>query len=257
MFELLNFVFVVYLCYLLCVYFFFVYCMINDVVQIFIVNVLLVVGVLLVMVIDFCEVVQFVVIVDVLLINVGILIEDCVVVMCVVVEYVCQVGKFWMLDLVVVGVLIVCIVFCYELLVFQLVIICGNVFEILVLVGMSVGGCGVDIIDMVVVVLLVVQVLVCWLVIVVVVIGEVDYVIDGEWVFSVVGGNLLMIWVVGIGCVLLVVVVVSVVLLGDWLENVVVVCGLMKQVGEIVVCQGGSGSFILVFFDVLYQEVQG
>lgn len=64
--------------------------------------------------------------------------------------------------------------------------------------------------------------------VIVVVIGEMDYVIDGYCIIGIYGGDLLMIKVVGIGCVLLVVVVVCCVLSGDMLENVVFVCYWMK-----------------------------
>lgn len=118
---------------------------------------------------------------------------------------------------------------------------------------MVLGGCGVDIIEVVLVVLFVVQVLVYQIDCIVVVIGEIDYVINGQCMLSIFGGDLLMICIVGIGCVLLVVVVVSCVLLGVVLDNVVLVCCWMKLVGQVVVeCSEGLGSFILVFFDVFY-----
>lgn len=61
-----------------------------------------------------------------------------------------------MFDLVVVGVFDYCCYFCYEFLFFKLVVICGNVLEIMVLVGIVNGGWGVDIIDVVVNVIFVV-----------------------------------------------------------------------------------------------------
>lgn len=55
-----------------------------------------------------------------------------------------------MFDLVAVGVFDYRRYFCYEFLFFKSVAICGNVLEIMVLVGIVNGGWGVDIIDVVV-----------------------------------------------------------------------------------------------------------
>lgn len=164
-------------------------------------------------------------------------------------------GILWVFDFVVIGVLLVCIVLVYEFFVYRLIVICGNVFEIFVFVGFSVGGWGVDVIDSMDVVFEVVVFFVWCMSGVVVVFGLIDFVMDGDCVLCLVNGYEFLMCVMGGGCVFGVVMVVffGVVMVIDYDEFIVVVVVsfvYMIVVECVVVEVGGFGSFVVVLLDV-------
>lgn len=231
-----------------------VHCMTNDVVQTFTANVLLALGCSPAMVIEPEEAEQFAAIANSLLINVGTLTADRQQAMKRAIHSANTAEKPWVLDPVAVGALTFRTRFCHEILSLKPAAIRGNASEIMALVGVSLGGRGVDSLNSTNDALPAAQSLAKQANTIVAISGEIDYITDGVRTIAVEGGDILMTRVVGTGCALSAVVAASCGLSGDRLQHVATACALMKQAGKTATqsCRG-TGSFIPEFLDALYQ----
>lgn len=231
-----------------------VHCMTNDVVQTFTANVLLALGCSPAMVIEPEEAEQFAAIANSLLINVGTLTADRQQAMKRAIQSANTAEKPWVLDPVAVGALTFRTRFCHEILSLKPAAIRGNASEIMALVGVSLGGRGVDSLNSTDDALPAAQSLAKQANTIVAISGEIDYITDGVRTIAVEGGDILMTRVVGTGCALSAVVAASCALSGDRLQHVATACALIKQAGKTATqrCRG-TGSFISEFLDVLYQ----
>lgn len=231
-----------------------VHCMTNDVVQTFTANVLLALGCSPAMVIEPEEAEQFAAIASGLLINVGTLTAPRQHAMRLAVQSANAANKPWVLDPVAVGALSFRTQFCQELLTLKPAAIRGNASEIMALAGESLGGRGVDSLNITSDALPAAQLLARKTATIVAISGEVDYITDGARTIAVIGGHPLMTRVVGTGCALSAVVGAFCTLTGDRLQHVATACALMKQAGETATRQcHGTGSFIPEFLDAIYQ----
>ncbi len=236
-----------------------VHCMTNDVVQTFTANVLLAVGASPAMVIDEDEAAQFSAIASALLINIGTITTARARAMRAAISSANAAGVPWVLDPVAVGALTLRTAFAHEVLALQPAAVRANASEIMALVGECRGGRGVDSTDSAAAALPAAQELARRYSTIVAVTGEVDYVTDGERVYSVTGGDAMMTRVVGTGCALSAVVASVCALPGDRLTAVAAACGLMARAGERALSQShGPGSFMSAFLDALWlHNVEG
>lgn len=237
-----------------------VHCMTNDVVQTFTANVLLALGASPAMVIDEDEAAQFSAVASALLINVGTLTQERARAMRAAISSANAAGTPWVLDPVAVGGLTLRTEFAHEVLALRPAAVRGNASEILALAGEPSAGRGVDSTDDAVAALPAAQALARRYATVVAVTGEQDYLTDGERVYSVPGGHVMMTRVVGTGCALSAVVAACCALPGDRLTHAAAACALMAHAGEqAVAASQGPGSFVAAFIDALWQlnvEVQ-
>ncbi|WP_315310403.1 hydroxyethylthiazole kinase [Pantoea vagans] len=230
-----------------------VHCMTNDVVQNFTANVLLALNASPAMVIDADEAAQFSRFADALLINVGTLTRERQQAMQAAVTAAREAGTPWTLDPVAVGALTLRSDFCQQLLSQQPAVIRGNASEILALAQQASGGRGVDTLHQADAALDAAQQLAKTWRTLVIVTGEVDYATDGQRVFAITGGSMLMTRVVGTGCALSAVVAGFSALPGDRLMNVAAACQIMALSGEKAAAQSvGPGSFATAFIDALW-----
>lgn len=231
-----------------------VHCMTNDVVQSFSANVLLALGASPAMVIDDDEAAQFSALASSLLINVGTLTQERARAMRAAIGSANAAGTPWVLDPVAVGGLTLRTEFAHEVLALHPAVIRGNASEIRALAGEHGGGRGVDSTDSAAAALPAAQSLARRHATVVVVTGEQDYLTDGERVYCVPGGHVMMTRVVGTGCALSAVVAACCALPGDRLTHVASACALMARAGEQAVAESqGPGSFVPAFIDALWQ----
>lgn len=232
-----------------------VHCMTNDVVQTFTANVLLALGASPAMVIDEDEAAQFNALASALLINVGTLTHERAGAMRAAVNGANAAGTPWVLDPVAVGGLRLRTAFAHEVLTLRPAAVRGNASEIMALAGEHSGGRGVDSTDSAVAALPAAQALARRFSTIVAVTGEVDYLTDGERIYSVAGGHGMMTRVVGTGCALSAVVAACCTLPGDRLAHTAAACGLMSRAGEkAVAASQGPGSFVPAFLDALWQS---
>ena len=231
-----------------------VHCMTNDVVQTFTANVLLALGASPAMVIDAEEAAQFSAIADGLLVNVGTLTRERAQAMRAAINAANQRQKPWTLDPVAVGSLTFRSEFCQSLLPQRPAAIRGNASEILALAQHEGRGRGVDSLHDSAAAMSAAQQLAQASGAVVVVTGAVDYVTDGQQIFSIAGGSPLMTQVVGTGCALSAVVAAFAALPGERISHIASACRIFSRAGErAVAASTGPGSFIPAFLDALYQ----
>lgn len=207
--------------------------MTNDVVQTFTANVLLALGASPAMVLDAEEAAQFSAIADALLVNVGTLTRSRRDAMLAAVESANRAARPWALDPVAVGALALRTDFCAQLMHLQPAAIRGNASEILAMANPSVSGRGVDSQHQSDTALQAACQLAQASGAVVAVTGEVDFITDGQRLFSVSGGSPLMTRVVGTGCALSAVVAGFASLPGDRLLHVASACRVMSLAGSV------------------------
>lgn len=235
-----------------------VHCLTNDVVQNFTANCLLAIGAAPAMVTEPEEAAQFSAIADALLINIGTLTRSRSRAMLAAIESANQAGTPWVLDPVGVGALHYRTDFARQLLALAPAAIRANASEILALAGHSGAGRGVDSADNAYQVLPVAIGLASRWHTLVAVTGAVDFITDGEQVWSVDDGHPLMTRVTGTGCALSAVVAAFCALPGDRLVHVAAACKLMASSGrQAAVHCAGPGSFVAGFIDELYLQCAG
>ncbi|XBS68760.1 hydroxyethylthiazole kinase [Acerihabitans sp. KWT182] len=230
-----------------------VHCLTNDVVQAFTANTLLALGAAPAMVVEPEEAAQFSAMANALLVNIGTLCQSRAQAMLAAVQSANEAGTPWVLDPVAVGPLDYRTGFARRLLPLRPAAIRGNASEILALAGESAMGRGVDSADDSFHALSAARRLAKDNQTLVAVTGPVDFVTDGERVWSINDGHPLMTRVTGTGCALSAVVAAFCALPGDRLQHVAAACKVMARAGRLAAADAtGPGSFAVLFLDRLY-----
>lgn len=230
-----------------------VHCLTNDVVQAFTANTLLALGAAPAMVVEPQEAAQFSAMASALLVNIGTLCQSRAEAMLAAIESANRSGTPWVLDPVAVGPLTYRTEFALRLLALHPTAIRGNASEILALAGEPALGRGVDSADDSRQALPAAKKLATGHHTLVAVTGRVDFITDGERVWSVTDGHPLMTRVTGTGCSLSAVVAAFCALPGDKLQHVAAACRVMARAGRLTAEQvAGPGSFVVGFLDRLY-----
>lgn len=231
-----------------------VHCLTNEVVPEFTANVLLALGASPAMVMAGEESAEFAGQADTLLVNVGTLHSEQAVSMLSAVAAYRLADKPWVLDPVAVGALSYRTQFVRELLLQQPTIIRGNGSEILALAGHSTVVRGADSTDSSDAALDAAYWLAWQHRTIVAVTGQVDYVTDGEYCWSLPWGDALMTRVVGTGCALSAVVAGFCAQSDNPLNATAAACAVMAMAGGHAARHcNGPGSFVPLFLDTLYQ----
>ncbi|WP_213989944.1 hydroxyethylthiazole kinase [Sodalis sp. dw_96] len=230
-----------------------VHCLTNEVVQAFTANTLLALGAAPAMVVEPEEAAQFSAMADALLVNIGTLCHSRAQAMLAAVQAANEAGTPWVLDPVAVGPLAYRTGFAHSLLPLRPAAIRGNASEILALAGESALGRGVDSADDSLHALSAALKLATDYGTLVAVTGRVDFVTDGERIWSINDGHPLMTRVTGTGCALSAVVAAFCALPGDRLLHVAAACKVMARAGRLSAGEvRGPGSFAVDFLDRLY-----
>ncbi len=230
-----------------------VHCLTNDVVQGFTANTLLAIGAAPAMVIEPREAAQFSAMADAVLINIGTLSHRGAEAMMAAILGANQAGVPWVLDPVAVGALTYRTEFALSILPLKPVAIRANASEILALAGEPSLGRGVDSSDDSLFALPAAGRLARDYDTLVAITGRVDFITDGERVWSVADGDPLMTRVTGTGCALSAVVAAFCSLPGDRLQHVATACRVMARAGRLAAsASAGPGSFAVAFLDRLY-----
>ncbi|TKI06705.1 hydroxyethylthiazole kinase [Martelella alba] len=231
-----------------------VHCLTNDVVQAVTANTLLALGAAPAMVIEPEEAAQFSAMADALLVNIGTLCRERADAMLAAVRSANQAGTPWVLDPVAVGPLAYRTGFARELLGLRPAAIRGNASEILALAGIAARGRGVDSADDSQSALPAAKRLATERQTLVAVTGPVDFITDGEQVWAVNDGHIMMTRVTGTGCALSAVVAAFCALPGDRLQHAAAACKVMARAGRLAAGDSsGPGSFAVGFLDRLYR----
>ncbi|WP_413729670.1 hydroxyethylthiazole kinase [Sodalis sp. RH22] len=230
-----------------------VHCMTNDVVQAFTANALLAVGAAPAMVIEPREAVQFAAMADALLVNIGTLTAPRAEAMMAAITSANQAGTPWVLDPVAVGALTFRTEFARGILTLKPAAIRANASEILALAGQPALGRGVDSADDSRHALPFARQLAADYGTLVAVTGRVDFITDGDRVWSVTDGDAMMTRVTGTGCALSAVAAAFCALPGDRLQHLAAACRIMARAGRLTARDAaGPGSFAVGFLDRLY-----
>ncbi len=230
-----------------------VHCLTNEVVQAFTANTLLALGAAPAMVVEPEEAAQFSAMADALLVNIGTLCHSRAQAMLAAIQAANQAGTPWVLDPVAVGPLTYRTGFARSLLPLHPAAIRGNASEILALAGESALGRGVDSADDSRHALSAARKLAADYQTLVAVTGRLDFITDGERIWSVDDGHPLMTRVTGTGCALSAVAAAFCALPGDRLQHVAAACKVMAHAGRLTAEHAaGPGSFAVEFLDRLY-----
>lgn len=230
-----------------------VHCLTNEVVQAFTANALLALGAAPAMVVEPREAAQFSAMADALLINIGTLSQSRADAMLAAIRSANRAGTPWVLDPVAVGGLTYRTDFARQVLSMQPAVIRANASEILALAGEPSLGRGVDSADDSHGALPVACRLAREYGTLVAITGRVDFITDGEQVWSVDDGDVLMTRVTGTGCALSAVAAAFCALPGDRLQHVAAACRVMARAGRLTAAvAAGPGSFAVGFLDRLY-----
>jgi len=230
-----------------------VHCLTNEVVQGFTANTLLALGAAPAMVIEPREAAQFSAMADALLINIGTLSHRRAEAMMAAILGANQAGVPWVLDPVAVGALAYRTEFALSILSLKPAAIRANASEILALAGEPSLGRGVDSADDSLHALPAAERLAREYGTLVAITGRVDFITDGERVWSVDDGDPLMTRITGTGCALSAVVAAFCALPGDRLRHVAAACRVMARAGRLTAAaSAGPGSFAVGFLDRLY-----
>lgn len=225
----------------------------NEVVQCFTANTLLAVGASPAMVVAQEEVADFAALADAVLINIGTLYPERLAAMQAAIASANAAGTPWVLDPVAVGALRYRTEAAKAMLASRPAAIRGNGSEIIALAGGLGGGKGVDSTASSASAVDAAQALARSTGAIVAVTGAIDYITDGETVYSVALGHPLMTKVVGTGCALSAVVAAFLADAPDRLQAVAAACALMALAGERAVeCSDGPGTFVAPFLDALH-----
>jgi len=230
-----------------------VHCLTNEVVQAFTANTLLAIGAAPAMVVEPCEAAQFSAMADAVLINIGTLSQRRAEAMMAAIIGANQAGVPWVLDPVAVGALAYRTEFALSVLPLKPAAIRANASEILALAGEPSLGRGVDSSDDSLHALPAAGRLAREYGTLVAITGRVDFITDGDRIWSVDDGDPLMTRVTGTGCALSAVVAAFCALPGDRLQHVAAACRVMARAGRLTVPGvAGPGSFAVGFLDRLY-----
>ncbi len=230
-----------------------VHCLTNDVVQAFTANTLLALGAAPAMVIEPQEAAQFSAMANAVLINIGTLTHQRAEAMLAAIHGANQAGTPWVLDPVAVGALTYRTGFARDILSLHPAAIRANASETLALAGEQALGRGVDSADDSRRALPAARRLAHDYGTLVAVTGRVDFITDGEQIWSVSDGDPLMTRVTGTGCALSAVVAAFCALPGDRLQHVAAACRVMARAGRLTAARSaGPGSFAAGLLDRLY-----
>lgn len=229
-----------------------VHCITNDVVQNFTANVLLAIGASPAMVVAKQEVEDFVTIASSLLINIGTIDEHSANSMLLAAAKAEQTQTPWVLDPVAVGAALKYHTeIAKQLLTFRPSVIRGNASEILALSGQQSSSKGPDGLDSTDSALNAAILLAQKYQTIVAITGEIDYVTDGEQIYSIVGGDIALTRVTGTGCSLSAMVAAFIATTSDRLTATATACFMMKKAGQLANKQQGLGSFAIAVIDHL------
>ena len=229
-----------------------VHCITNDVVQNFTANVLLAIGASPAMVVAKQEVEDFVTIASSLLINIGTIDEHSANSMLLAAAKAEQTQTPWVLDPVAVGAaLTYSTEVAKQLLTFRPSVIRGNASEILALSGQQSSSKGPDGLDSTDSALNAAILLAQKYQTIVAITGEIDYVTDGEQIYSIVGGDIALTKVTGTGCSLSAMVAAFIATTSNRLTATATACFMMKKAGQLANKQQGLGSFAIAVIDHL------
>ncbi|OCG04916.1 hydroxyethylthiazole kinase [Gilliamella apis] len=229
-----------------------VHCITNDVVQNFTANVLLAIGASPAMVVAKQEVEDFVTIASSLLINIGTIDEHSANSMLLAAAKAEQTQTPWVLDPVAVGAALKYRTeVAKQLLTFRPSVIRGNASEILALSGQQSSSKGPDGLDSTDSALNAAILLAQKYQTIVAITGEIDYVTDGEQIYSIVGGDIALTRVTGTGCSLSAMVAAFIAASEDHLTATASACFMMKKAGQLASKQQGLGSFAIAVIDHL------
>ena len=229
-----------------------VHCITNDVVQNFTANVLLAIGASPAMVVAKQEVEDFVTIASSLLINIGTIDEHSANSMLLAAAKAEQTQTPWVLDPVAVGATLKYRTeVAKQLLTFRPSVIRGNASEILALSGQQSSSKGPDGLDSTDSALNAAILLAQKYQTIVAITGEIDYVTDGEQIYSIVGGDIALTKVTGTGCSLSAMVAAFIATTSDRLTATASACFMMKKAGELANKQSGLGTFAMAMIDQL------
>ena len=229
-----------------------VHCITNDVVQNFTANVLLAIGASPAMVVAKQEVEDFVTIASSLLINIGTIDEHSANSMLLAAAKAEQTQTPWVLDPVAVGVALKYRTeIAKQLITFRPSVIRGNASEILALSGQQSSSKGPDGLDSTDSALNAAILLAQKYQTIVAITGEIDYVTDGEQIYSIVGGDIALTRVTGTGCSLSAMVAAFIATTSDRLTATATACFMMKKAGQLANKQQGLGSFAIAVIDHL------
>ncbi|NUF27562.1 hydroxyethylthiazole kinase [Gilliamella sp. ESL0254] len=229
-----------------------VHCITNDVVQNFTANILLAIGASPAMVVAEQEVAAFVSIADSLLINIGTIHSNIVTSMLLAAAKAQQTQTPWVLDPVAVGpALNYRTEIAYQLLSLKPTVIRGNASEILTLNGQNSSAKGPDGQDSTQSALNAAKELAQKYQTIVAVTGDIDYVTNGNNVYSITGGDIALTKVTGTGCSLSAMVAAFIANSPDPLSATASACFMMKKSAELANKQQGLGTFTVSLLDQL------
>lgn len=232
-----------------------IHCLTNEVVQGITANALLALDASPAMVVAHQEVEQFVAVADNILINVGTLYQERLPAMLLAARTACKINKNWVLDPVAVGPLTYRTEFVHQLLQYKPKVIRGNASEILALAGLNSRGKGADSADSSQNALPAAKQLALQYQTIVAVTGEVDYITDGQAVWSIPWGNPIMTKVTGCGCALSAIVAAFAADAPNLLDAVAGACAVVAFSGQNASEKSnGPGSFVPCFIDELYHS---
>ncbi|OCG58493.1 hydroxyethylthiazole kinase [Gilliamella sp. Nev5-1] len=229
-----------------------VHCITNDVVQNFTANVLLAIGASPAMVIAKQEVESFITIADSLLINIGTIHSSTAKSMLLATIQALQTQTPWVLDPVAVGgalnyrTEIVC-----QLLSLKPTVIRGNASEILVLNGENGSSKGPDGQNSTTSAVHAAKALAQKYQTIVAMTGDIDYITNGNILYSITGGDIALTKVTGTGCALSAMVAAFIANSSDPLSATASACFMMKKAGQLANKQQGLGTFAVSLLDQL------
>ncbi len=230
-----------------------VHCITNDVVTNFTANVLLAIGASPAMVVAEEEAADFAKVASALLINVGTLTSTQAKVMTKAIHAANKVGTPWVLDPVAVGALSFRTAFCQELLQLKPTVIRGNASEIAALNGDFVANKGADSLLQGDQVLAAAKKIAIEYQTIVTVTGQTDYVTDGQNIYTLDNGSVLLTRVTGTGCALGAMVAAYCAVCESPLQAALIALSHMALAGEVAAqCHKGVGSFAVALMDQLH-----
>lgn len=229
-----------------------VHCITNEVVQNFTANILLAIGASPAMIIAEEEVTSFVAVANSLLINLGTVSCRSVTSMLLAATAAKQTQTPWVLDPVAVGsALAYRTEIACQLLSFEPAVIRGNASEILVLNGQKSVAKGPDSQDSTGSALNAAISLAQKYKTVVAMTGNIDYVTDGNTIYSITGGDIALTKITGSGCALSAMVAAFIACCDDILLATAAACYMMKKAGALANKQQGLGTYAVSLLDEL------